>query len=111
MNNYVQPSMPSNPAGERGLIAAKALLSLLPFAGGAATEMSECIVTPVLERRKHEWLESLAMGLNELMSRMIELTPDKLFQTEEFTSAFLGASRAALGTQQSESLARCEMPC
>jgi hypothetical protein len=104
MNDQVQTSIPRNPAGEHGLITTKALLSLLPFAGGAASELLSGIVTPILERRKNEWLESLAIRLSELISTVAELTPDKLFQGEEFTSAFIRASRIALGTQQSEKL-------
>ena len=38
------------------------------------------------------------------MTKMGELTPDKLFQGEEFTSAFIRASRVALGTRQREKL-------
>jgi len=52
MNNQIQSSVPSNPLAEGGVLTVKALLSLLPIAGGVATTLLEGIVTPIFGETK-----------------------------------------------------------
>lgn len=97
-------TMPTNRAGEYGLVAARALASLIPFAGGPAAEVLGAIITPIVERRKTEWLEGIASGLADLQQQVATLTPEQLAQSDEFTTAFLHASQVALHTHQQEKL-------
>src|SRR5690348_4059204 len=98
----IQPTMPHNRAGEWGLVAAKALASLIPFAGGPAAEVLGAIIAPRIEHRTTEWLEGIAKRLDELSKRVEKLTPEYLSQHEAFTTAFLHASQIAIRTHQEE---------
>lgn len=98
----IQPAVPHNTAAEWGLVTAKALVSLIPFAGGPAAEVLGAIIAPRIEHRTTEWLEGIAKGLDELSKRVAKLTPERLSQDEAFTTAFLHASQIALRTHQEE---------
>lgn len=98
------PHMPSNPPAEWAAVVAKAAVSLIPFAGGPAAEVLGAILQPVLDRRKVEWLEGIALGLDDLSKRFADLTPERLAQDESFTTAFLHASQIAMRTHQQEKL-------
>lgn len=97
----LQTSMPSNLAAEWALLLAKMGVSFIPFAGGAAAEVLGALISPHIEHRRTEWLESNARGLAELVER---LQPEHFLHDEAFTTAFLHASQVALRTHQQEKL-------
>lgn len=94
--------MPTNRAGEFGLVAVRAVASLIPFAGGPAAEVLGAIIAPSVQRRTTEWLEGIARGLADLEAQIAEVTHERLAQSEEFTTAFLHASQVAVRTHQRE---------
>jgi hypothetical protein len=94
--------MPQATAQEWGLVVAKSLASLIPFAGGPAAEVIGAIITPQIEKRNIEWLEGIARGLLELQQQFSEVTPERLSLHPAFTTAFLHASQIALRTHQPE---------
>ena len=96
--------MPEAPAQEWGLVLAKSLASLIPFAGGPAAEVLGAIITPQIEKSKTEWLENIRRDLYELSKWKTEVTPERLSQDPAFTTAFLHASQIALRTHQREKL-------
>src|SRR5258706_6507518 len=96
--------MPEAPAQEWGLVVAKSLASLIPFAGSPAAEVLGAIIAPQVEKRKTEWLENMRRDLNELSKRMSEVTPERLSQHPAFVTTFLQASQAAMRTHQLEKL-------
>jgi hypothetical protein len=96
--------VPENRAGEWALVVAKAAATLIPFAGGPAAEVLGAILQPQIEKRKTEWLESIARGLDALSKQVDDLTPERLSQSPEFATAFLHASMVALRTHQREKL-------
>lgn len=105
MNKPDDPQkMPTERKGEWALVVAKAALSLIPFAGGPAAEVLGAIVQPQIEKRKTEWLESIAHNLDRLSTQVDGLTPERLAESPEFTTAFLQASQVALRTHQREKL-------
>lgn len=100
----VPDKVPERPVAEWALTLAKAAASLIPFAGGPAAEVISAIIQPQLDRRKTEWLENMAHGLNLLSQRVDEVTPERLAQSPEFTTVFLQASQIAMRTHQAEKL-------
>jgi len=103
MSDDERATVPGNPLGEWALVGAKIIASFIPF-GGPAAEVLGAIITPRVERRKTEWLENVARGLNELSKRVDGLTPERLAQDEAFTTAFLHVSQIAMRTHQREKL-------
>ncbi len=55
--------MPQATTQEWGLVLAKSLASLIPFAGGPAAEVLGAIITPQIEKSKTEWLENIRRDL------------------------------------------------
>lgn len=102
--DHVPTKMPENASGEWGLVAVKAVASLLPFAGGPAAEVLGALIQPQIERRKTEWLEEIARGLDDLSMRVTDLTPERLSQSAEFATAFLHVSQNVMRTHQREKL-------
>ena len=104
MSDDERTHIPSNPPAEWAAVVARAAVSLIPFAGGPAAEVLGAIIQPVIERRKTEWLEGIAKGLDDLSKQVADLTPERLAQDEAFTTAFLHASQIAVTTHQQEIL-------
>lgn len=103
--------MTTNPQGkpemQPGDIAhtgAKIALSLIPFAGGAASEIFALIVSPPLEKRRDAWIQSIGDGLEKLKEKVESLNPESLSQNEAFVTTLLHASRAAISNHQAEKL-------
>lgn len=104
MGDNEQTHMPNNAAAAWALVVGKAAISFIPFAGGPAAEVLAAIISPVIERRKTAWLESIAQGLHDLSKRVAELTPEQLAHDEAFATAFFHASLVAMRTHQREKL-------
>ncbi|MDP1757161.1 MAG: hypothetical protein Q8L38_06930 [Pseudohongiella sp.] len=82
---------------------AKAGLSMIPLAGGPAAELFQYVVQPPLEKRRAEWMQSVGERLHELEAKGLDL--EKLKDNEQFISAVMQASQAALRTHRTEKLA------
>jgi hypothetical protein len=87
-----------------GTVTVKSLLSLLPMAGGVASELVSGLIEPILSRRMYEWAQEVTSRINEGLNYQAEHSPDRIFQSEEFTTAFVRASRVAIATHQREKL-------
>lgn len=81
----------------------KALVAMIPFVGGAGSELIGLLTSPVAERRD-AWLEDLQRRLQELEGRVAGFRFDDLTHNEQFVSATLQATQAALRTHQAEKL-------
>jgi hypothetical protein len=53
----------------------RAAASIVPIAGGAIQVLFENIFASPLERRKKEWLESVAEAINDLGRKYSDITP------------------------------------
>lgn len=82
--------------------AAKAVLSLVPVVGGPAVELFQQVVQPPLDKRRNEWMASVGAQLEELNSRGLDL--GALQHNEQFVTALVQASAAAIRTHQQEKL-------
>jgi hypothetical protein len=84
--------------------AAKAVLALIPWAGGSAAEIFGAIVTPPLQKRRDKLIEDVVKGLEELREKRPELNWDELLKSDQFITATLHATQTALKNHQREKL-------
>ena len=104
MNDDQSQQLPQAEAGDQIHLAVKAALSAIPVAGGPAAELFAAVIAPPLARRRDRWLQSLADALAELQEKVEGFSVERLAEREEFISAALQASRAAVETHQKEKL-------
>jgi hypothetical protein len=79
---------------------ARAALSFLP----GATELFSNIITPPLEKRRDEWIESIARALKELEAKLDDFKIEDLSQNEVFVTTILQATQVAMRNHQQEKL-------
>ena len=94
---------PKPGAGDAAHAIAKAGLSLIPVVGGPAVELFQHLVQPPLERRRYEWMTQVGEKLQALEAQGLDLTD--LQTNEQFITAVMQASSAALRTHKAEKLA------
>ena len=81
----------------------KAAIGTVPIPGSAALAgLFDLIVRSPIEKRKTEWMESVAVALNDLFRRVESITPDSLSDDEGFISTIVEATQEALRTHQVE---------
>ena len=80
---------------------ARAGVGSIPLAGAAATELFKKLIAPPLEKRRQEWMESVAEGLRQLEEQQ-RLSLDGLAENDTFIDAVMSASQAAIRTSQGE---------
>lgn len=93
------------PEPSRGDVAhalTKAGLSAIPVVGGPAVELFQLLVQPPLERRRTAWMEQVGQKLLELEAKGLDLS--KLQENEQFITAVMQASSAAIRTHQQAKL-------
>lgn len=86
---------------DRTYAIARAGLGSLPLVGAAATELFQMVITPSLERRRVEWMNSVADTLKALEEKG-QLQIGDLASNEAFFDTVLHASHAALRNSQQE---------
>lgn len=91
-------------AGDFAREVGRAVVSLVPAAGGPLQVVFENFFTSPIERRKDAWLQQLADVLKEVEGRVAELTPEKLAENEAFVTVAMQASQIALRNHQQEKL-------
>ena len=74
----------------------KAGLSAIPFVGGPASELLSFVVAPSLDKRRNEWLESIARKLKDLEDKIENFSIKDLQGNESFISTVMQASRVAI---------------
>lgn len=83
---------------------AKAGLSIIPVFGSPAAELFGQIITPPLEKRRDEWIESIANGLLELEKKIDGFSLSKISENDEFITSLIYASQIALRNHQKEKI-------
>ena len=96
----IEPPKPTT--GDVAHALTKAGLSMIPVVGGPAVELFQHLVQPPLERRRNEWMEQVGEKLLSLEQRGLNL--GDLQSNEQFITAVMQASTAALRTHKSEKL-------
>lgn len=95
---------PKKSAGDVVHAIAKAGISAIPIAGAPAAEIFALVVTPTLERRRDEWIDSIGEGLKELAQKVAGFKLEDLAKNEEFITTVTHASQAAVRNHQKEKL-------
>lgn len=99
LNDSYEPPKPS--AGDDAHALGRSALGAIPFAGTAAVELFNIVITPSIERRRDEWREMVRRKLGELEQRQ-QVTIEELQQNEDFQTAILQASHIAIRTHSAE---------
>lgn len=94
---------PKPSSGDAAHAIAKAGLSLIPMVGGPAVELLQHLIQPPLERRRNEWMAQVGEKLRTLEENGLNL--EDLQNNEQFITAVMKASTAAMRTHKEEKLA------
>jgi len=87
-----------------GHTVAKAIISAVPYVGGPAAELFSFLIVPPLQRRRDEWMKSIADGLRELQAKVEGFNIENLQDNEMFVTTVMHASQAAIRNHQKEKL-------
>jgi hypothetical protein len=82
-------------------LAARVVIAAVPVVGSPALELFNAVVSPPLERRRKEWMETIGEGLRRLEEqRSLDLA--NLPNIDTFVDAAVQATMAALRTSDEE---------
>lgn len=90
---------PEATAGDHAHTLVRAGIASIPVVGSAATELFQKLITPPLEKRRQQWMESVAEGLRQLESQQF-LSIEQLADNDVFIDVVMVASQAAIRTSQ-----------
>ena len=97
------PERPPAPAaGDHTHVIIKAGLSAIPVLGGPAAELFAHIIVPPLTKRRDEWLQSIAEGLNALERRVGAFSVASLASNESFVTMLMEVSQIAIRNHSKE---------
>jgi hypothetical protein len=96
-------ALPKDGIGDDVHRGVRAVLSAIPFAGGAAVELFNRLLAPPIQRRRDAWLNDIAERL-AAMEQEGRVSVEKLSRTDEFVSTVMQASQAAVRNHQREKL-------
>lgn len=82
----------------------KAAIAGVPLAGGSAAEIFSLIVAPPIEKRRDRWLREVTTAVEDIRSKVANLTPEKLSQNPAFVTTLLQATQIAIRTHQEEKI-------
>lgn len=94
----------SKSAGDIAREVGRAIISVVPAAGGPLQVAFENIFASPIEKRKQAWLERLAEAFTELQERVAELTPEALAANEAFVTVTMHASQIAIRNHRKEKI-------
>lgn len=94
----------SKGAGDIAREVGRAIISVIPAAGGPLQVAFENIFSSPIEKRKQAWLEQLAEVITEVQERIAEITPETLAANETFVTVTMHASQVAIRNHQKEKL-------
>ena len=103
MSNSDQNEPPQETAGDIAHAAGRALTGAIPFAGAAAIEVFNKVVTPPIEKRLHEWRVEVGERLTRLEEQGLA-DCDELPNNDEFVTTAMQATQVALRNHDAEKL-------
>ncbi len=102
MDNQEKYDSPKKNFGDIVHTGIRAVLSSVPFVGAPAIELFAFLVAPPLEKRRDEWIRSIAEGLVALENERPGFQIDALAEDETFLATLINASRAAIAASRDE---------
>ena len=97
MNKEEKYKTPKRDAGDVIHAITRAGLGAIPYAGAAASELLNLIVTPSLEKRRNQWMEEIGKGLGALEEKM-GVVLESLQENDGFIGTAIEATRIAIKT-------------
>ncbi|EPY08218.1 hypothetical protein PAALTS15_05803 [Paenibacillus alvei TS-15] len=79
-------------------------ISAIPVIGGGASELFSLLVAPPASKRRDQWLEKLAQGIEELKRNVPEFDVNSLKDNDIFITTVLQATHVAIRNHQEEKL-------
>jgi hypothetical protein len=95
--------LPDKCVGDHLHLTARVVLAAIPVVGGPALELFNSVIAPPVERRRNVWLNQLAERLH-MLEQEKRLRIEDLTNNQEFISAVLQATTAAVRNHQPEKL-------
>ncbi len=93
---------PIAPKTEAAAALLKGIVSAIPIAGGAISELTNLYLNP-LEKRKQRWMVEVSEAINNIQSQF-KLLPKDLEENEQFISFLYQATLIAIKSHQQEKL-------
>jgi hypothetical protein len=103
MDDLSKPKAGVSDAVHTGVKAALSLISI-PGVGGLAAEGFSALITPPIEKRRDQWIESIVNRLRELEDKFESFSIQELSQNELFISVLIQASKVVISTHQEEKI-------
>ena len=104
MNNNLISNKPKTEAKDYAYAILKGGIASIPVAGDVAAELLTLIVASPLDRRKDEWIDSIAQGLVDLQEQIDGFRLEDLAEKEVFITTMMKASHTSMRNHQNEKL-------
>jgi hypothetical protein len=104
MATDIKTNPPSSTVGDAAHMMARAGLSAIPMIGGPGAELFSYLIVPPLTKRRDEWVQSIAEGLQALEKRVDGFTIESLVGNEAFVTIVMNASQLAIRNHRKEKL-------
>jgi len=101
-NNTLEP--PQSNTHDVAYAILKGVIATVPAIGGVGAEVFNLIITPPLEKRRDEWIQTLVENLVQLQNQVDGFKLEELSDNDEFISATLQASQIAVRHHRDEKL-------
>ena len=82
----------------------KGLLASIPYVGGMASEFYSVSISSPIEKRRDEWINSIAKQVEEISNQLTEINFESLSNNDEFISLVLATTQIALRNHKEEKL-------
>lgn len=96
--------IPESSSGDKVLAVSKMLINLIPVVGSSANDLIAMIITPPLQKRKDEWIKSIAEELIKTKEKVEGFKFEDLQNNELFVTTFIHATQTAIKNHQKEKL-------
>ena len=97
-------SAPNKTGTDTAYALTKAVLSAVPVTGGPLVELFAYLITEPVAKRRDEWIEQIAGGLQDLEDRLKKPLIDDLRNDPGFTTVLLSATQIAMRNHQTEKI-------
>lgn len=104
MEKLDKTTPPKENAADTAHALAKAGISAIPGIGGPAAELFSLVIAPPINKRRQEWMESVADALHELEKKTESFKIEDLSKNEAFVTCVMHATTAAIKNHQKEKL-------
>jgi hypothetical protein len=98
-------TIPKTDKKDVGHALVRAIASNVPILGAAAVELFNLVITPSLEKRRANWMNTVAERLKELEKKVSGFSVESLRENESFITVVTQATTIALRNNHAEKLA------